>query len=163
ANQVAVDQGGRVQPQPGKDGTLVKARVGPWQRFVLAVTQHEPVDGTIADTPDEILAHTIATVDAKFGMQVDADGAGRHLHGKFGSSDDVAVLVDGSLTTTCRLDQQQTVWLWFIVEVEPDGRVVAEADARRKGPIDTQPGDQVAVGFAMTFKAYRRRHVDDSF
>ena len=57
---------------------------GQGQQVKAPVREGEPVEGTILDAPDDILADAVAAIDVELGVQVAADAADGHLGDQFG-------------------------------------------------------------------------------
>lgn len=148
ASDITSQQGDRVEPESRKDFAALKAILVERESFVLAGPQHKPVEGLVPDAPNDVLANAVPPVDVQLHMQIVTDGTGRDLDHQFGSALNVTVLV-ARLPAVRRQNSQVRIGLRFVVEVQPQRRVVATLHARRHGAIDAQPSDEFKVRNAM--------------
>src|SRR5262249_23607224 len=88
---LALDEGGRGEPKAGEHRTAEDAVGRRRQGPEPPVAVNEPVDLSIEDPPDDILADPVAAIDVQLLPQVIADAAGRDLRDQFGSPFDVVV------------------------------------------------------------------------
>jgi len=51
--------------------------------FEFAAAGDKPIDLPIGDAPDDILAHAIAPIDGKLGVQIEADAAAGNFSNQF--------------------------------------------------------------------------------
>src|ERR1051325_10059936 len=96
---VAANEGGRIEPQAGKN-LAAKNSLRVWgQRYERPFAQNEPVELFIQDTPDKILADAIPTINGQFRVQVKTHAAARYFADQFRRIFDIIIGADGRLPT----------------------------------------------------------------
>ena len=113
---------------------------GRGDRLVAAPAEDKPVDLAIEHAPDHVFADAIAAIDLALRPQIVADAAGGDLGHELRGSRDVVVIVDASLATAIRSNDQVCVGLGLVVQVQADAAVVAGLDAGGLRIIEAQPG-----------------------
>ena len=83
---------GRIEPQTGEGLALIPARGGHWQGSEPAIAEHEPIDGLVQDSPDDVLKDTIALVSLKFLVEIVARAARGDLADQLRASHHIAVV-----------------------------------------------------------------------
>jgi hypothetical protein len=159
---VAAQQRRHVEPEAGecraaKDSVPVAAH-----RLVAPAGQHEPVDLGVVDPVREVLPYAAAPVDAELVAQVIARAAGRDLDDELWWAFDVALGPQPRGSAALGRQSERHVRLWFVVEVEPQGRVVGTMDPGRAQCVEPTPDHEQHMGFAVPGTADGRRHVDHS-
>ena len=97
--EIVAHECGRVEPEAGKHRAAQGSIFGQCEPFVPSLVQDEPVDLALEDTPDDVLADTVALVSLEFGVQVVTLAAGGDFGNEVGRSVDVVVRIDFDLTT----------------------------------------------------------------
>ena len=74
---VAPEHGRAIKPQPGENAAANNAfRI--WGKgLVVAISQFKPVDRLVTHAPHEVLADSVALIDAELGIEIDALSARR--------------------------------------------------------------------------------------
>ena len=68
--------------------------------------------------PHDVLAHSVATVNVQFRVQIETGTAGRDLGDQFRSALEVVILADPRLPLFPRVDEQNRIGLGLVVQVE---------------------------------------------
>src|SRR5271157_3996147 len=147
--QIAAQERGGIQPESREHRAAQAAVRSRGERLVRPLAEYEPVDSPIADTADQIFADTVAPVSAELVVQVVTGGAGRDFGDEIRRALDVAVLVDLNLTAMLGLDEEHTIGLWLVVEVQPHGAADTSLHPRSPGFVMSQPTQEVEVLFAV--------------
>src|SRR5262245_32487492 len=96
-------------------------------------------------------------------MQVVTRRGGRDLPYQFGCADNVAFLVKLDPSAPAGMNDEESVRLRHILEVEFERAVIAPLDAGRVHDITSQPEIHIEMLLAMLLMGDGRRHMDDSF
>src|SRR5208337_4845683 len=110
---------------------------------------HEPVDLAIKDPPDDVLADAVAPVGVQLFPEVVTGAAGRDFRDQLGRSLYVIILADAGLSTPLGPDDQVSVGLGFVIQVQADAAIVARLDPGRVRFIIRQPGNQPGMRVAV--------------
>src|SRR5712691_10976859 len=131
--------------------------------LILPGAQHEPIDLLLQYPPDDVFAHPIAAIDTELGVQVIAGRTRCYLCHQFGSTLNVSISIYEGLATTGWSGEQQHIWLWLIVQIQPYSAVIAGFDARGASFVMAQPISQMDMRVTMIAVTHRGGYVDDSF
>jgi len=103
---------------------------------------HEPVNLPVKYTPYDVFTDTVAAVGIELFPQIVTGAAGGDFGNQFGGSFDVVILADASLATSLRPDDQESVGLRLVVQIEANASIIASLDTGGVRFIIPQPGDQ---------------------
>src|SRR6266446_1083701 len=106
--------------------------------------------------------YPIAAIDMQLSVQVVAGRTRCYLYHQFGSTLNITISIYEGLATTGWSNEQQHIWLWLIVQIQPYSAVIAGFDARGASFVMAQPTSQVYMLSAMKPMTHRGWHVDDS-
>jgi len=127
---VTTEQRCGIEPQTGEDFTAEHSLRIWHQPFVVPGAEDEPVDCLFQHTPHQIFAHATALVDLEFRVQVNTDTARGDFCDELRRILDIIIGADMCLATAGRIDEQYSVWLWFIVHVKPSRTIITGLDTR---------------------------------
>src|SRR5436189_6322388 len=130
--QVATHEGGGIEPEARKHLALRNSVRVRHQSLKLTLTPHEPIDRTIINSPDNVFENTVAAVNVKLRIQIEAGAACRHFASKFGSAFQVIILADLSLAAEFRFDEHDGVWLGLVIHVETNRTIIAHQNSDRE-------------------------------
>src|SRR5208337_1645464 len=163
AGQVMIPQRDRIEPETREDRAAIKAVCRESHRLVAPLAEHEPVDLAVEHAPDNVFADAVAAVNLELDAQIVTGTTRSDLGHKLGSTLEVIVIADPCLAAESGINDQASVWLRFVVQVQPNAAIVAGFDAGSASLILTQPGAWVNVWAAVATVTNGRWHVNDPF
>src|SRR5207302_9407335 len=96
----------RIQPETGKDFTLVKSCGRERKAFVITAAEDEPVQFAVHYAPDKILQNIVSSIHAQLLVQVKGDRTGGNFPHPFGCANNVVIGAEFYLSATCRLKDE---------------------------------------------------------
>src|SRR5260370_33221916 len=145
---VSANQGRSIEPETTKEVASINTIRGGGYFVITFFSQNEPIDFTIKNPPNDILADFIPSIGSQFIMKIITGAAGSNLEDQFGRPFHVVIVIGARLAAMTRKNPEKNVRLGFVIQVHAQGGIITALHSCSEGAIMRQQAHQIEMRYA---------------